>query len=222
MIFWLVPDNTVHKWTTSPLFDTRGSLIIDVDIASYSTTIFLLLLSVLLYRWNRGWGQARGRQPHQTASNVGNGNPSRLASSRAWKGAYGKISAVDPTEANLELFHTSFFVIFFPTRMPLTFSWTIPHGAGLLHMALLLLHRQPRHPLGIAIRTLNIRDGRGFGMVQAIRSVERGGFYLMLPTKTNIHSETYLHNHLGYNVTCLTAQPSSAGGSQGGVGLVTR
>ena len=44
----------------------------------------------------------------------------------------------------------------------------------------------------------------------------------MLLTKTKIQSEAYSHNHLGYDVACLAAQPSSAGGSQGGVGLVTR
>ena len=49
-----------------------------------------------------------------------------------------------------------------------------------------------------------------------------GIFDVMLLTKTKIQSEAYSHNHLGYDVACLAAQPSSAGGSQGGVGLVTR
>ena len=59
-------------------------------------------------------------------------------------------------------------------------------------------------------------------MAQVIRTVERGGFKLMLLTVTNIQSEAYLYNHLGYDVTCLAAPTSSAGGAHGGVGMVTR
>ena len=70
--------------------------------------------------------------------------------------------------------------------------------------------------------TLNIRDGWGFRLAQAIRAVERGGFDVMLLTKTKIQLEAYSHNRLGFIVTCLAAWPSSAGGAQGGVGLVTR
>ena len=44
----------------------------------------------------------------------------------------------------------------------------------------------------------------------------------MLLTETKIRSEAYSHNHLGYDVTCLTARLSSAWGDQGGMGLVTR
>ena len=48
-------------------------------------------------------------------------------------------------------------------------------------------------------------------MVQAIRAVERGGYAVMLLTKTKIKSEAYSHNCLGYNVTCLAARMTSAG-----------
>ena len=44
----------------------------------------------------------------------------------------------------------------------------------------------------------------------------------MLLTKTKIQSEVYSHNRLGYNVTCSAARSSSAGGAQGGVGVVAR
>ena len=42
----LVPDNTVHKGPTLPLFGARGSLILDIAIASYSTTIFFYSFSL--------------------------------------------------------------------------------------------------------------------------------------------------------------------------------
>ena len=44
----------------------------------------------------------------------------------------------------------------------------------------------------------------------------------MLLTETKIQLEAYSQNRLGYDVTCLAARPSSAGGSQVGIGLATR
>ena len=160
--------------------------------------------------------------PHQTAGNVINGNPSRSASSRARKGGYGKRSAVDPTAANTGVFHPSLFVLLLSTRMPLIFYRPIPHGVDCLHMALPPPRRWPQRPPGLAIGKLNILDGRGFGMAQAIREVEREVFDMMMLTKTKIKSEAYSHNRLGYNVNFLAARPSSNRGTQGGVGLVTR
>ena len=58
-------------------------------------------------------------------------------------------------------------------------------------------------------------------MAQAIQAIECEGFDVILLTKTKIQPEAYSYNHLGYNVTCLTARPSSDGGAQGSVGLVT-
>ena len=69
--------------------------------------------------------------------------------------------------------------------------------------------------------TLNIRDGWGFWLGQAIQAVEGGGFDVMLLTEMKIQLDAYLHNRLGYNVTCLTVQPSIAVKYQGSVGLVT-
>ena len=46
-------------------------------------------------------------------------------------------------------------------------------------------------------------------MAQVIRTVERGGFKVMLLTVTNIQSEEYFYNCLGYDMTCSVAQPSS-------------
>ena len=125
--------------------------------------------------------------------------------------------ALDPTEANTGLFHPSFFVLLFPTRMPLIFSQPMPHGADRLHTAPPPPSRRPPRPPGLAIGTLNIRDGRGFGLAQAIRVVQRGYFGVMLLTETKISTTAYCRNRLGYDMTFSEARPTSAGGAQGGV-----
>ena len=160
--------------------------------------------------------------PHQTAGKVRDGNPLRSASSNTRKGGYGKLSPVDPTEANTGLFHPSFFVLWILTRMPFIFYRPIPYGADRLPTAPLLPRRRPPRPPRIAIRTLNIQDGRGFGMAQAIQAVDRGSFDMMLLTKTKISTTVYCQNRLGYEVNCSSAHPSSAGVYQGGVIIVTR
>ena len=70
---------------------------------------------------------------HKLAGNVGNGYQSRSASFNSQERGYGKPSAVDLIEANTGLFHPSFFVLWFLTRMPLKFYRLIPHGANRLH-----------------------------------------------------------------------------------------
>ena len=159
--------------------------------------------------------------PHQMAGNPRNGNPLRLVSPRSRKGGYGKISA-DPTAANTGLLLPYFFVLLFPTRMPLKFSRPISHGANQLHTVPPPLHFWTRRPHGIYIGTLNIQDGRGFGMAQAIQAVERGFFDLMPLTDAKIQSDAYSHNRIGYNMTCLTACPSRSRGAQGDNRLLTR
>ena len=106
--------------------------------------------------------------------------------------------------------------------MSLTFSRPILHGANRLHMAVPPPHRRPSRPPGIAIGTLIIQDGKGFGVAQAIRMMERRGLDVMLLTEKNIQTKAYSQNKLGYKVTFLAACPSSSGSSQGLVGLVTR
>ena len=106
--------------------------------------------------------------------------------------------------------------------MPFTFSQTILNGANRFHTAPAPLRHRPLCPTRLAIGTLNIRDVKGFGLVQATRSVERGGLDVMLLTEAKIHTELYSHNHLGYNVTCSKAHSYSNGVAWGGVGLVTR
>ena len=86
----------------------------------------------------------------------------------------------------------------------------------------LMPHRRPPLPPRLTIGTLNIRYGWGFGLAQAIREVERGGFDMMLLTETKIQSEAYSHIRLGDDVTRLMERPSNSGGAQGSFGLVMR
>ena len=58
-------------------------------------------------------------------------------------------------------------------------------------------------------------------MTQAIHTVEIGGFDVMILTKTKISTTVYCWNWLGFEVTCSTAHPTSNGGDQGGIGIVT-
>ena len=139
--------------------------------------------------------------PHQTAGNIRNGNPLRLAFPRSQKGGYGKILAVDTTSANTGLFLRPFSFFLFTIRMPVNFYRPISHGANRLHMAPPTPLHRTQCPPGIFIGTLNIRYSRGFGLAQDIWTVERGFFDVMVLTKTKIQSEAYSHNHLGYDVT---------------------
>ena len=52
--------------------------------------------------------------------------------------------------------------------------------------------------------------------------VELGGFDVMVLTKMKISTMAYFQNRIGYEVTCLAVQPSSAGVAQGGIQLVKR
>ena len=52
--------------------------------------------------------------------------------------------------------------------------------------------------------------------------MECRGFEVMLLTETKVQLEAYSHISLVYNVTCLEGRTSSAGGSQSGVGVITR
>ena len=125
-------------------------------------------------------------------------------------------------ESNTGLFHPSFFVLPLPKRVSHTFYWSTPHGAGLLLTASPPLPLHPSHPPGIAISTLNIRDGRGFSMAQAIWKVDHRVFDVMLLTKMNISTTAYCWIRIGYNMTFLAARPSRTRGFQGSVGMVTR
>ena len=105
----MVPDYTVHLSHNLPLFDTRVSLILDITIASYSTNIFSILFLYFVLKIKMRPETRKGAPPpHQTSGNVRNGNPLRLASFKYRKGGYGKILAIDPTEANTGIFMLPF------------------------------------------------------------------------------------------------------------------
>ena len=106
------------------------------------------------------------------------------------KGVIQKITAVYPTVASTGIFllFPSFFAL---TRIPTTFSRPTSQGTGFLHTS-----PPPARPLGPAIGTLTIRDGRGCGLAQAIRAVERGGLDLWSLTETR-QTEMYPNNWRG-------------------------
>ena len=60
----MVPVDTVHMFTIPPLFVTRGSLILDVVISSYSIYQFLYFFLYFTLRQTRGKRQSRGRRHH--------------------------------------------------------------------------------------------------------------------------------------------------------------
>ena len=157
---------TSHYHTTPSSFGAQVSLILDIAIMSYCTTRFsfppLYFNTQVKPRMETSQGAP---PPHQTVGNVGNVNPSRLAFSGSWKGGYGKISAVDPRVANTRLFLPSFFVLLFPTRMPLTFSrndnpWQGPpaHGTGASAL-LALMPTQAHYQDTKYTRLWGFRDG---------------------------------------------------------------
>ena len=75
----LVPEDTVHKCTTPLLFGTRGNLILDIDISSYSNTLFSIFFYLFYSTGETAARYKPGEPPlNQTAGNVGNSNPSRL------------------------------------------------------------------------------------------------------------------------------------------------
>ena len=193
----LVPDDTVHVVSNFPLFGTRGSLIFDTANASYSNTIFILFLCFIVQVKPRRETIQGAPPPHQTSGYVVNGNPSISASSHTRKGGYRKLLAVGSIEFNMGIFHSYFFVLSFPTRMPLTFSRPIPHGTDRLHMAPPPPRRRPLRTPGLVIGTLNILDVRGFVLAQAIQAVEHRGFDVMILTKTKISTTAYCQNRLG-------------------------
>ena len=123
----LVPDDTIHLSHSPHSFGTRGILILDIAIASYSTTRFsILFLYFILQVKPRLETSERAPSPHQTAGNVGNGKPLRLASSRARKGSYRKIPAVDPTESNTGIFILPFSSLCFRQVCHLNFTDRYP------------------------------------------------------------------------------------------------
>ena len=69
----------------------------------------------------------------------------------------------------------------------------------------------------LIIGTLNTPDDRIYVLAQTIRSVERGGFDIILLVKTKIQKEAYSHIQVGYDRICSVLLPSKVRGSQGGV-----
>ena len=86
----MVPDDTVHLIINSPSFGTRGSLILDISISSYSINRFSILFIYFILKVKPRLETSQGAPPpRQTTGNVGSVNPLNSASPRAL-GGYGK------------------------------------------------------------------------------------------------------------------------------------
>ena len=77
------------------------------------------------------------------------------------------------TVANMGIFLPFHPFLPVPTSMTFTFYQPILHGADSLHTAPPPPCLRPPLPTVIAIRTLNVQDGLGFGLAQATWVVER-------------------------------------------------
>ena len=64
--------------------------------------------------------------------------------------------------------------------MPIYSTLPISHGMDRLHMDSPLPCLQPPRTQRLSLGTFNIRDGRGFGLAQAIRAALIGRFDLLI------------------------------------------
>ena len=67
----------------------------------------------------------------------------------------------------------------------------ISHGGEQIHTAPPSLYRRTSYTRGLSTRTLNIRDGWGYGLAQAIRAVQIDGFDPMILTEANTTEYDY-------------------------------
>ena len=121
-----------------------------------------------------------------------------------------KITDVDTTVASTRLY-LLFLSLFESKRMPIAFSRPTYEGSGCLHTAPPPPRRRPPNTPKTAIGTLNVWDGSGYGLTQAIRVAECGCLDLMSQKET-IRTEACSNNWRGYGVRGAGARPSCAGG----------
>ena len=162
-------------------------LAVVTPLSIYQNYSFLFLWSNLLYRYNQRIGYQRsptlsaGWQHWNTGFQIGasiaiyldilNLHPSLRS--------MGTYTSHDNIQAYLQVtwLVMARFLIF-----PINFTRPPNHGSNLLQMAPLpSLIRNPWPP-GLNIRTYNVRDSRGFGTPQAIRTNQVGNYNIMIMT----------------------------------------
>ena len=84
------------------------------------------------------------------------------------------------------------------------------------------LPNRPPYPPGLSIGKYHIHNGRGSGIMQAIRAARIGGFELMILTETNINDQAHFRNMMGYDVILSKATTTADGDAKGGVGMIIR
>ena len=99
--------------------------------------------------------------------------------------------------------------------MPICFTLPIIHGQDCLHTAPPPPRQMTPHPRGLSLGNLNVRDGRGSGLVQGIQEVQIGDFDLMILTETKIKYQDYCIIRMVYYVVCPLMSTTAADGVQG-------
>ena len=87
-----------------------------------------------------------------------------------------------------------------PIRIPIFLTCLIRHGGERLHTAPPPRCRHLLLPRELSLGTFNILYRKVFGIVQAIRAVQIGGFNIIFLSETKITNQDYFHNRLGYEV----------------------
>ena len=105
--------------------------------------------------------------------------------------------------------------------MIITFSRPNSQVAFCLHMALPPTNCRTPHPPGLSIGIRNIRDGRGCGLEQAIKDVQRDRLDLV-SLKETTWMEACSKNPWDYGDMCAAARPCFYVGAQDGKGLRAR
>ena len=104
-----------------------------------------------------------------------------------------------------------------PTNMPLCITQPIIHGGNQLQIAPSPPRRRTTYPRVLSLGALNIRNGRGSRLAQAIWVVKIGSFNLMILTEVKTTNHNYFRFSMGYKVICLSMSMTAAGGKQEGV-----
>ena len=73
---------------------------------------------------------------------------------------------------------------------------------------------------GIYLRNYYTRDGKGYGLVEAVWLAWIEGFNLMILTENNIIDKAYFIHNMGYEVVLSEAHTTADGNMQEGMGMI--
>ena len=197
-----------EEWTklshNRPLFGTRGSLILEIVISPYKITILLYFFSIFYSTGKTAAGDKNPAPPHPTPP-IGQYRRKRQFTSAPAISLYGGYLHT-ATELKIHRNYIAHCGDYFwghctdfniSSRMTISFTHPIWHGANRIHLEFPPPHHRIPRPPGIAIVIINIWNGRGFRIAQVVRAVELGSFNLMVLTETKISIVAYFCNQFG-------------------------